>query len=307
MGSYVVRRVLQFIPVWLGVAILVFSMVHLIPGDPVRAMTGGRPLSAEAVARARQALGLDDPLPVQLGRFMWRAVRGDLGTSLQSGRPVAGEFLDRFPSTLELALAGLGLGMLAGVVLGVLAAVRQGSSVDRGLLLGSLVFVSVPGFWFGLMLIYLFSVWLGWLPVGGQGGLRALVMPALTLAVGTAAVLMRLTRASMLEVLRADYVRTARAKGLSERVVLYKHALRNALNPVVTVVGLVFGALLGGAFIVEQVFSRPGVGRLAVQAIFARDFPMIQGIVLYSSTVFLLTNLLVDLSYALLDPRIRYR
>jgi len=307
MFNYVVRRVLQFIPVWLGVAILVFLMVHLIPGDPVNAMMGGRPISGEAVEQMRHQLGLDRPLLTQLVDYLGRAVRGDMGNSLISKAPVSKDIIDRFPYTLQLALAGLGLGIPIGIIFGVIGAVKRGTLVDKGLLVGSLVFISVPGFWFALLLIYVFSVWLGWLPIGGTGGLKALIMPAFVLSLGGAATLTRLTRTSMLEVLRSDYVRTARSKGLSERVVLYKHALRNALNPVVTIVGLEFAGLLGGAFILEQVYSRPGLGRLAVQAIFTRDFPMVQGIVLYSSTLFLLANLLVDISYALLDPRIRYR
>ena len=206
----------------------------------------------------------------------------------------------------ELALTGLVLGTTAGLVLGIVAAVRQGTQVDRALLVGSLVFVSVPGFWLGILLIYLFSVDLGWLPVAGAVGWRSLVMPAAVLAAAGAPIVARVTRAGMLEVLRTEYIRTARAKGLAERVVLLRHALRNALNPILTIAGLLFGNLLGGAIIVEQVFSRPGIGTLAVQAIFARDYPLIQGIVLYTSTVFLVLNLLVDLSYSLSDPRVRF-
>ncbi len=307
MFNYVVRRLLQFIPVWLGVAILVFLMTHLIPGDPINAMMGGRPISGEAVAQMRHQLGLDQPLIVQLGNYLSKAVRGDMGNSLISKAPVSRDIIDRFPYTLQLALAGLGLGIPTGIIFGVIGAVKRGTLIDKGLLVGSLVFISVPGFWFALLLIYVFSVWLGVLPIGGTAGIKTLIMPAFVLSLGGAATLTRLTRTSMLEVLRSDYVRTARSKGLSERVVLYKHALRNALNPVVTIVGLEFAGLLGGAFILEQVYSRPGLGRLAVQAIGTRDFPMVQGIVLYSSTLFLLANLLVDISYALLDPRIRYK
>lgn len=306
MTKYIIRRLLLFIPVWLGVAVLTFMMMHLIPGDPAQALYGGRPLSSAAIRQLHHQMGLDRPILVQLADFLYRAVVGDLGDSWQSHTPVSGLIMQRFPYTVELALAGLGLGSLAGIVLGVVSAVFPGSRLDRALLVASLTFLSVPGFWLGILMIYLFSVDLGWLPVTGAQGLASLVMPAFVLAAVSAPVVLRVSRASMLEVLRADYVRTARAKGLSEWRTLFLHALRNALNPIITIIGLAFGNLLGGAFIVEQVFARPGVGTLAVQAIFARDYPLIQGIVLYTSTAFLVLNLIVDLLYALVDPRISY-
>ncbi len=307
MLRYAIRRVLQFIPVWFGVATLVFLMLHIIPGDPVLAIVGSRPLSAEAIESLRHELGLDQPIHIQYARFVLSALRGDLGHSIVSGLPVMQEITWRLPFTVQLAVVGLGLAIPFGIFLGVMAAIHRGGFWDNAVLVGSLVFISVPGFWFGLLLIYVFSVWLRWLPIGGTGGVKALVMPALVMAIGAAPSLARLTRASMLEVLRSDYVRTARAYGFPEVIVILKHALRNALNPVVTVTGLSFASMLGGAFIIEQVFSRPGLGRLAVQSIYSRDFPMIQGIVLYSATLFLACNLLVDLSYSLLDPRVRHR
>lgn len=307
MLRYAFRRVLQFIPVWFGVATLVFLMVHIIPGDPVLAMVGNRPIPAEMLESLRHEMGFDQPLHVQYYRFVLSALRGDLGRSVVSGLPVMQEISSRLPSTVQLAVAGLGLAIPLGVFLGVIAAIHRGTFWDSAVLVGSLVFISIPGFWFGLLLIYAFGVWLKWLPIGGTGGFKTLIMPATVLAISAAPGLARLTRASMLEVLRSDYVRTVRAYGFKEVVVIVKHALRNALNPVVTVVGLSFASMLGGAFIVEQVFSRPGLGRLAVQSIYSRDFPTIQGIVLYSATLFLVCNLLVDLSYSLLDPRVRQR
>ncbi len=303
---YALRRIALFVPVWVGVAVLTFAMMRLIGGDPAQALYGGSALSVAVLREVHHRLGLDRPVLTQLAGFLVDAVRGNLGESWQSGTPVAAILAQRFPYTIELALAGLGLGTLLGLGLGVIAATRQGSSLDRALLVGSLVFLSVPGFWLGILLIYLFSVDLGWLPVAGAAGWQSLVMPAAVLAATGAPVVARVARAGMLEVLRTEYVRTARAKGLGERIVLLRHALRNALNPIMTIVGLLFGNLLGGALIVEQVFSRPGIGTLAVQAIFARDYPMIQGIVLYTSTVFLILNLLVDLAYSLVDPRIRF-
>lgn len=303
---YALRRLALFGPVWVGVAVLTFAMMRLIGGDPAQALYGGSALSVAALQEVHHRLGLDRPVLAQLGAFLMHAARGDLGDSWQSGTSVSMVLAQRFPYTIELALSGLGLGTLLGLAVGVVAATHQGSSLDRGLLVGSLLLLSVPGFWLGILLIYLFSVHLGWLPVAGAVGWQSLVMPAGVLAATGAPIVARVARVSMLEVLRTEFVRTARAKGLNERVVLLHHALRNALNPILTIVGLSFGNLLGGAIIVEQVFSRPGIGTLAVQAIFARDYPVIQGIVLYTSTVFLVLNLLVDLSYSLADPRIRF-
>lgn len=307
MLRYTIRRILQFIPVWFGVATLVFLMIHIIPGDPVIAIVGGRPLPAETIESLRHELGLDRPIHVQYIDFLSRVLRGDFGRSIVSGLPVIHEISWRLPYTVQLAVVGLGLAIPFGVFLGVMAAIHRETIWDTVVLVGSLVFISVPGFWFGLLLIYLFGVWLKWLPIGGTEGIKTLIMPSVVMAISAAPALARLTRTSMIEVLRSDYVRTARAYGFTEAVVIVKHALRNALNPVVTVTGLSFASMLGGAFIIEQVFSRPGLGRLAVQSIYSRDIPMIQGIVLYSATLFLVCNLLVDLSYTLLDPRVRQR
>lgn len=306
MLQFIIRRVLLFVPVWLGVALLVFFMMHMVPGNPVIAMFNGRPMTKAAIHMAEVQLGLNLPLWTQFGTFLWNAVRGNMGVSWESHVPVMQLILQRFPYTLNLAVAGVLLGGISGTLLGVVAAVTRGSRLDRMLLVGSLVAVSFPGFWLGLMMIYLFAVDLHWFPVAGAEGPSSLIMPAFVLAFGAAPVFLRLTRASMLEVLRSDYVRTARAKGQGEWNVRLRHALRNALNPVVTVVAVSFGSLLGGAFIVEQVFSRPGLGGLIVGAIFARDMPLMQATILYTSTVFLIVNLLTDISYAFLDPRIQY-
>ncbi|MEW6399414.1 MAG: ABC transporter permease, partial [Bacillota bacterium] len=261
----------------------------------------------------RVRLGLDQPLPVQYGRFLKGVVEGDLGTSFRSGRPVAEEISTRFPYTVELASVSLVLAIAAGVLVGVFSAARQNSAWDAGTMGAALMGISVPTFWLGLLLMLLFSYYLGWLPASGRGGplwtpagLESILMPAIALGSPSGAVIARLTRSSLLEVLSQDYVRTARAKGLPERVVLYRHALKNALIPVVTVAGLRLGALLGGAVITEQVFAWPGVGTLVVNAINARDYPVVQGTVLLMATVFVLLNLTVDLVYGLIDPRIRF-
>ncbi|MGH2404157.1 MAG: ABC transporter permease, partial [bacterium] len=239
-------------------------------------------------------------------RFLRGALRGDLGRSILENQPVARMIWQVLPSTIELTLAGLGIAILLGFILGVTAAVRQNSWVDNASMVVALWGVSMPSFWMGLLLIFLFSLKLGWLPATGQGGLERLLMPAFTLGYLASAVIARLVRSSMLEVLRQDYVRTARAKGLADRLVIYRHALKNALIPVVTVLGLQFGALLGGAVVIETVFSRPGIGRLAVTSILSKDFQVTQGTVLMSAVFYTLVNIAVDFSYAMLDPRIRY-
>ncbi|MEW6546054.1 MAG: nickel ABC transporter permease [Bacillota bacterium] len=306
MSTYLAKRVLGTIPVLVGVSILVFSMLHFVPGDPARIMLGME-AGAEDVARLRKQLGLDDPLAVQYLRFAGGALRGDLGRSLKSNRPVVEEITARFPATLKLAFCSLSIAVSVGVVAGVLAAKHHQSLLDNAVMLGAIVGVSVPGFWLGLMLIFLFAVNLRWFPVAGAATLRHLVLPSLSLGLMASAVVARITRSSVLEVMRQDYIRTARSKGLSERIVMYRHALKNALIPVVTVVGLQFGGLLGGAVIVEQVFAWPGLGTLAVTALQARDFPMVQGIVLYMALGYVLVNLIVDVMYSYLDPRIRYQ
>ncbi|HEU5300115.1 MAG TPA: nickel ABC transporter permease [bacterium] len=306
MFRFLARRLLVALPVLLGISIAVFFMMHLVPGDPAKMMLGELAVDKSAVENLRRQLGLDDPIMVQYGRFLGGAVRGDLGWSILENQPVSRMIRQVLPSTIELTLAGLGIAILIGGILGITAAVHQNSWLDNASMVVALWGVSMPSFWMGLLLIFLFSLKLGWLPATGQGGVLRLIMPALTLGYVAAAVIARLVRSSMLEVLRQDYVRTARAKGLGERLVVYRHALRNALIPVVTVIGLQFGALLGGTVVIETVFSRPGIGRLAVSSILSKDFQVTQGTVLLSAVFYTLVNIVVDVSYAVLDPRIRY-
>ncbi|MDR7419617.1 MAG: ABC transporter permease [Armatimonadota bacterium] len=300
------KRLAAALPVLLGISVAVFLMMHLVPGDPAKMMLGELAVDEDVVANFRRQLGLDDPIPVQYWRFLKNAVRGDLGRSILENQPVSRMIWQVLPSTVELTLAGLGVAVLLGGILGVTAAVRHHTWVDNGSMLLALWGVSMPSFWMGLLLIFLFSLKLGWLPATGQGGWLRLLMPAFTLGYVAAAVIARLVRSSMLEVLRQDYVRTARAKGLAERLVIYRHALKNAMIPVVTVLGLQFGALLGGTVVIETVFSRPGIGRLAVTSILSKDFQVTQGTVLMSAVFYTLVNIVVDISYAVLDPRIRY-
>ena len=306
MRAFLTRRLLLLVPTLLGVTMATFLMLHLTPGDPVTIMLGEF-ASASDVARLRAELGLDRPIIVQYLKFLGRAVRGDLGSSIRSRRPVQEEIAERLPPTMLLALAAQVLAVCAGIAAGVTAAAARRPSVDSAIVAVTLVGLSMPTFWSGLLLILLFSLTLGWLPITASGGLRALILPAVTLAAPAAAVLARVTRASVLEVLRQDYVRTARAKGVSERLVVYRHALRNALIPVLTVAALQFAGLVAGAVIVESVFSRPGLGRLAVTAILSRDFPLAQGIVLVVASMYVFLNVGVDLVYGVLDPRIRYQ
>jgi ABC-type dipeptide/oligopeptide/nickel transport system permease component len=306
MFAYIARRLLATIPVLLAVSLLVFSMLHLTPGDPVKLMLSEFQTSPEQIEKLRAQLHFDEPLPNQFGRFLGGALQGDLGISIRSKRPVADEIRDNLPSTLQLTLAGLLVAGVLGTTLGIVAAVRHRSWVDAGSMVVALFGVSMPSFWLGLILIFIFSLTLRWFPATGGGELRYLVLPALTLGLGAAAILARLTRSSMLEVLRREYVTTARAKGLREFWVIVNHALKNALIPMVTVFGLQFGQLMAGAVVIETVFSRPGIGRLIVDAILNKDFPLVQGVVLVVAVTYVLVNLLVDLTYALLDPRIRY-
>jgi len=266
----------------------------------------GQYATPDRITGLRQELGLDDPLHVQYGRYLWRALHGDLGSSFRSQRPVIQEILDRFPSTMQLTLTALFLSVIVGVSTGVLAATARNRWVDGGLMAGALVGLSIPEFWLGIVLLIVFGVKLKMVPITGGTGLRALILPSVTLALAPAAVLARLTRSSMLEVIREDYVRTAWAKGLGGRSVIVSHVLRNALIPVVTVLGLQFAGLLAGTVFIENVFARPGIGRLVVNAIAARDYPMVQGIVLFTATVYAFLNLAVDVLYGFLDPRIRY-
>lgn len=304
MHRYILRRLFLLIPVMFGVSLVVFTIMFFTPGDPAKLMLGERAPEAE-VAAMRAQMGLDDPFPVQFSRFIVNAVRGDLGRSLVTRRPVFHELSARFPATLQLAAAGVLVAVLMGIPIGILSATRQYSAFDAASMGIALVGVSMPNFWQGMMMILLFSVTLGVFPSSGYGTLRHLIMPALTIGTSTAAIITRMTRSSMLEVVRQDYIRTARAKGLSERVVINRHALKNALIPIVTVIGLQFGYLLGGAVLTESIFSWPGVGRLMVDAIRQKDYPMVQGGVLLLALAFSVVNLGVDILYAYIDPRIK--
>ena len=293
------------VPVVLGVATLVFLLIHLIPGDPVEIMLGESALPADRDA-LREALGLDRPILEQYGSFLWGLCRGDLGVSLQQRRSVTALIREHYPATLELTLAAMLISLLIALPAGILSGIRQYSVWDHSTMFLALLGVSMPNFWLGPLLIWVFSIQLGWFPVSGKGGLAHLLLPALTLGASMAAIVARMTRSSVLEVLREDYVMTARAKGLSEARIVLKHVLRNAMLPVLTVVGLQFGALLAGSIITETIFSWPGLGTLMVKAIQTRDYPVVQGCVLVIALSYVLVNLLTDLLYGVIDPRIRY-
>jgi ABC-type dipeptide/oligopeptide/nickel transport system permease component len=303
MTEYVVRRLALSAVAMLGVVSIVFVLLHA-SGDPATLLVTQDATQAD-LARIRQAYGLDQPLTVQYARFVTRVARGDLGFSYRQGLPVGELIVERLRATFELALAGLAVAVLLGVPLGIIAAARHGSTVDTAAMTVALVGTSVPSFWLGLLLIIVFGVQLGWLPVSGYGSLRHLVMPAFVLGGFYAAQVGRLTRTSLLEVLAQDFVRTARAKGLPARAVMLKHVLRNAALPVLTVVGLDFGRMLGGAVVVETIFAWPGMGRLAVQAVLGRDFPVVQGAVIMGAAIFLSVNVIIDLLYGFVDPRLR--
>jgi peptide/nickel transport system permease protein len=305
MINYLIRRILLTIPLALAVIFIVTVSFDLIPGDPA-ALILGEFATPEAVAELRASLGLDRSLPVRFVNYVGDILQGDLGRSIRDRRPVTQILAETFPFTLQLASAAILLALLVGIPLGILAAARPGSWVDNLIRIVSLAGLSMPVFWTGLVFIVIFSVNLRWFPVSGTGTWRHLVLPALTLALPSIAVLARMTRSTVLEALQEDYVRTARAKGVAPRSMLYKHTLRNALIPVVTVFGLQFGQMLGGAVLTETVFAWPGVGRLTVFAIFNRDYVLMQGLVLVLAMVYVAVNLLVDLSYGLIDPRVAY-
>lgn len=305
MLRFLAGRVVTMIPVLFLVSILVFMMIRLIPGDPVRVMLAESGASAERIESVRNQLGLNDPLPVQYGRFMKQMLTGE-ARSIRSQRPVVQQYWSLFPSTLQLAVTALAFSALFGLIFGLVAAVNHHRWLDSLTMGASFLGVSVPSFWLALVLIYIFAQQLSWLPATGGGSIRHLIMPALVLAVGKTALIARLIRAHMVEAMQEDYVKTARAKGLRERTVIVRHALRNALLPVITLLGLNFGYMLSGAVIVETVFARPGTGRMIVDGILNKDFPVVQGAVLITATIYLLVNLLTDVSYALIDPRIRH-
>ncbi|MCU0502844.1 MAG: ABC transporter permease [Anaerolineae bacterium] len=306
MWQYIGRRLLVTIPLLLGLTVLVFGMLHLLPGDPVQVILATSGATPDAVAKLRSQLGLDLPLHIQYFRYLNGLLHGDMGSSLFTYRPVTEIIRQNMGATLELAFSAMLLALVVGIPLGILAAVFRDSWIDHLAMTLAVVGVSAPGFWTALLMILLFSVVLQLLPSGGHGTLKHLIMPTLVLGLSGAAVMARLTRSSMLEVLRQEYIVTARAKGGSELYVLVRHALKNSLIPIVTVAGLQFGFLLGGTVVTEMVFARPGLGRTAVEAILYKDIPVVQGIVLFVAVIYMLVNLLVDLCYALLDPRIRY-
>lgn len=304
-GQYIIRRLLIMIPVILGISLIIFTVVRIIPGDPAYILAGPH-ATKEQMDQIRAQLGLDKHPVTQYMIFLKNLFQGDLGTSTRTGLPVIREILTRFPNTLLLALASILLATVFGVTIGIIAGVKQNSKFDYLSMLVALLGLSMPVFWLGLMLMLLFSIKLGWFPAVGADSLKHLVLPAITLGANSTAIIARMTRSSMLEVIRLDYIRTARAKGLAEKVVIFRHALKNALIPVVTVIGLQTGTLLGGAVLTEIVFAWPGIGRLLVEAILSRDYPVVQGVVLLIATVFIFVNLIVDILYSYLDPRIRY-
>jgi ABC-type dipeptide/oligopeptide/nickel transport system permease component len=305
MLSYITRRLILTLPVLFGVATLVFSLIHLVPGDPAQAMLGDG-ASPEDIAQLRTRLGLDRPLVEQYGRYLKGLVQGDLGTSLRTQQPVTTQIAERLPATAELASAAMLVAVALALPLGLIAAVWRGTWVDQSAMGLALVGISVPGFWLGPLLALIFAVELGWLPVSGRGTMAHLVLPAITLGSALAAILARMTRASVLEELREQYVVAARARGASRVRAVVVHALRNSLIPVVTILGLQLGAVLTGSIITETIFSWPGVGRLLIQSINFRDYPMVQGCILLIAVTYVTMNLLTDLVYGWLDPRIRF-
>ena len=306
MLRYAARRVLILIPLAWGVITITFLILHLTPGDPITEMIEEIQPGPEVEQMLREQFGLDKPLHIQYFRYVTGVFRGDFGRSLFTRTPVRDEILLRFPNTLQLALAGMGVAVAIGLVFGISAAIVRIPGVSFLIMVGALVGIAMPHFWLGLMLILFLGVQLGWFPVVAGSGIHGLVLPAVTLGLSSGALLARLVRSTMLEVVRQDYIRTARAKGLTERVVIIRHALRNALIPILTVAGIQFGSLLGGTVIIESVFARAGIGRLAIIAIQQRDIPLVLGVVIFFAITYVLMNLLVDLSYAFLDPRIRY-
>ena len=306
MATYILRRLFYFIPVMLAVSFLVFVIAEITPGDPVAIMLGVR-ATPERVAEVRAALQLDDPFLVRYGRFIWNALQGDLGTSIRGQSPVLDEILSRLPSTFELTLAAIIFTALIGVPAGFIAAKNPNSLLDRSITFFSVVGLSMPSIWLAIILILIFGLQLKWVSVTQSEGLRDLILPAITLGLAPASSLARLTRSAVLEVAGENYVRTARAKGLTPFWVDYRHVLPNAIIPLVTYLGMLFADLLGGAVFIEAVFARPGIGRFAVNAITARDFPQVQGLVLFLAFFYLTFNLIVDLLYGVIDPRIRYK
>ena len=304
MGNFLLRRLLLLIPVLWGVATLVFLLLHFIPGDPIDLMLGDSALGADRET-LRDQLGLNDPLIIQYIRYFGDLLQGDWGTSFFSKKPVFDEIMERVPATMELMFGAMVVTIGVAMPLGLIAAVNKGSWIDQGSMIFSLLGVSIPNFWLGPMLILVFSIYLDLLPVNERGGLEHLILPSLTLGTSLASILARITRSSVVETLQAEYIRTARSKGISELRILFRHALRNALIPIVTVIGLQVGVLLSGAIITEAIFDWPGLGNLLISAINSRNYPLVQGCVLFIAGSYVMVNLVIDLLYAYLDPRIR--
>lgn len=305
MLNYLIRRLYLLIPVVLGVSTLVFLIIHLIPGDPVVLMLGDSAMKTD-IESLRGKLGLDRPVYIQYLNFLLNLLRGDLGRSIHTDKPVIQAIGERFPATFELAMGGVIISLLIALPLGIISALKKDTIVDNGARFFALLGISIPNFWLGPLLIILFSIKIGILPVSGMGGIENLILPSITLGLGMAATVTRMVRASLLDVIKENYITTARAKGLSESIVVIKHALKNALMPVVTVVGLQLGALLSGAIITESIFSWPGIGSLTIEAINKRDYPMVQGCIFVIAMCYVVVNLATDLVYGFLDPRIRY-
>ena len=309
MTRYLLIRILSLVPLWLGITFLAFVLGNFAPGDPATVIAyrlSDVPPSAEQIEDVRREFHLDESLPQRYVRWLGKAVIGDLGISYRNRKPVLTELVTHFPATLQIACLAFAIALLISLPLGIAAAVKRGSIWDQMARLVALFGASLPNYWLAYLLILFFAVWLGWLPVAGQSQNGTVILPALTLGLGAAAGLARLMRSSLLEILSEDFIRTARAKGLSERIVIFRHALKGALIPVVTVSGIVFGHLLGGAVIVEQIFAWNGIGKLLIDSIYDRDYPMIQGFVIFTGTVFTVINLLIDIVYPLLDPQVRF-
>ncbi len=309
MKNHLLIRVLSVVPLLLGISFLAFVLGSLAPGDPATIIAYRQsdiPPSAEQIEAVRRDLHLDESVPLRYARWLGKTLRGDLGSSYRTGKPVLSELLVRFPATLQIACSGFAIAVLIALPLGIMAAVKRGSRWDHLARLVALIGASLPNYWLAYLLMLFFAVRLGWLPVAGQSQNGAAILPSLVLGVGAAAGMARLMRSSLLEILSEDFIRTARAKGLPERTVITRHALKGALIPVVTVSGIIFGHLLGGAIIIEQIFAWNGIGKLLIDSIYDRDYPLIQGFVLFTGIVFTVINLLVDISYPLLDPQARF-
>jgi peptide/nickel transport system permease protein len=301
--AYVIRRLLGIIPILVATWTLVFAVIEIIPGDPVNLMLAGRPASEEVRQNERHRLGLDRPIVERYALFLLRALEGDFGVSYQTRQPVVSMIAEQLPPTLALAGGGLVVGIVLGTLLGVAAGTKPNSIVDSGAMAGALIGISLPSFWIGMLLIYVFGQMLGWVPIVGSG-FSALILPSITVGLFLAGGLARLIRASIIEVMGQDYIRTARAKGLARRVVVYKHALRNAMIPPLTLLGIQFGILIGGAVVTETVFARPGIGAMLVQAVLSKDQPLVQALIVYTTSAYIVINLVVDLLYSAIDPRI---